>query len=59
MPVEDLDLNSKTFQWPALMDPIFEVSQQRLLSRREEAEDQVKAKSVRVFGCGPEFVGDH
>lgn len=41
---EDIKLNSHTFNWPARMEPIFDVSQQRLNSRREIVEDKVKEK---------------
>ena len=37
-----MKLNSQLFNWPARMDPIFEVSQKRLASRREKAEKDVK-----------------
>ena len=46
LPEEDLKLNSQTFNWPGRMDPIFEVSQQRLASRREKAENQVKERQA-------------
>lgn len=41
---EDIKLNSQTFNWPARMEPIFEVSQQRLASRREKSENEVKER---------------
>lgn len=41
---DDLKLNSQTFNWPARMEPIFEVSQERLGSRREKAENKIKEK---------------
>lgn len=41
---EDIKLNSQTFNWPGRMDPIFEVSQQRLSARREKAENEVKER---------------
>ena len=44
---DDLKLNSQTFNWPEKMDPIFEVSQRRLLSRREKAEADLKEKVVK------------
>ena len=44
---DDLKLNSQTFNWPDKMDPIFEVSQRRLLSRREKAEAELKEKVVK------------
>ncbi len=44
LPEEDIKLNSHTFNWPSRMEPIFEVSQQRLASRREKSENQLKEK---------------
>lgn len=41
---DDIKLNSQTFNWPARMEPIFEVSQQHLTARREIAEEKVKEK---------------
>lgn len=41
---EDIKLNSQTFNWPARMEPIFEVCQQRLNSRREAVEEKVKER---------------
>lgn len=41
---EDIKLNSQTFNWPARMEPIFEVSNQRLASRRETAEEMVRER---------------
>ena len=41
---EDIKLNSQTFNWPARMEPIFEVCQQRLASKREVVEDKVKER---------------
>lgn len=49
LPEEDIELNNKTFQWPARMDPIFEVSQQRLVVRREKAEAEIKQRSVVLY----------
>jgi hypothetical protein len=43
---DDIKLNCQTFNWPGRMEPIFEVSQQRLTSRREMAEEKVKEKYV-------------
>ena len=45
---EDIKLNNHTFNWPGRMDPIFEVSQQRLATRREKAETEVKERSVCI-----------
>ena len=39
-----MKLNSQTFNWPGRMDPIFEVSQKRLVSKREKAENEVKER---------------
>ena len=44
---EDLKLNSQTFKWPARMEPIFEVSQTRLVKRREKAEQELRARKER------------
>ncbi len=41
---DDIKLNSQTFNWPARMEPIFEVAQQRFATKREVAEDKVKEK---------------
>ena len=43
---DDIKLNSQTFNWPARMEPIFEVAQQKLATRRELAEDKVKERCV-------------
>lgn len=43
---EDIKLNNQTFNWPGRMDPIFEVGQQRLASRREKAENVIKERHV-------------
>lgn len=44
LPEEDIKLNNQTFNWPGRMEPIFEVSQQRLAGRREKAENDVKER---------------
>lgn len=41
---DDIKLNSQTFNWPARMEPIFEVSQQRLTARRDGAEEKIKQR---------------
>ena len=46
LPEEDIKLNNQTFNWPGRMEPIFEVSQQRLNARREKAEKEVKDRCV-------------
>lgn len=48
LPEEDIKLNNQTFNWPGRMEPIFEVSQQRLAARREKAENEVKERSVSM-----------
>ena len=52
---EDIKLNNQTFNWPGRMDPIFEVGQQRLTSRREKAENEIKERHVTA-GVGVEGV---
>lgn len=44
---EDIRLNSQTFNWPAKMNPIFEVCQQRLATNREKTEKAVRDKVVK------------
>lgn len=44
---EDLKLNSQTFKWPARMEPIFEVSQTRLVKRREKIEQELRARKEK------------
>ena len=44
LPEEDLKLNSQTFKWPARMEPIFEVSQTRLVKKREKVEQELRAR---------------
>lgn len=41
---EDIRLNSQMFNWPAKMDPIFEVSIKRLTTKRDKAESEMKDK---------------
>ena len=41
---EDIRLNSQTFNWPAKMDPIFEVSMKRITSKRDRAESEMKER---------------
>ena len=43
---EDIKLNNQTFNWPGRMDPIFEVSQQRLATRREKAENELNERYI-------------
>ena len=42
LPEEDLKLNSQTFQWPARMEPIFEMSQTKLVKKREKVEEELR-----------------
>ena len=44
LPEDDIQLNSLTFNWPQRMEPIFEVAQQRLMNKREKAEEIFKQK---------------
>ena len=44
---EDLKLNSQTFKWPARMEPIFEVSQTRLVKKREKVEQELRDRRER------------
>lgn len=55
LPEEDLKLNSKVFNWPGRMEPIFDLSQQRLASRREKAEQQVKDRRERFEALLTEY----
>ena len=41
---EDFKLNIQTFNWPGRMEPIFEVSQTRLISRREKASRELRER---------------
>ena len=47
---DDIKLNNQMFNWPGRMDPIFEVGQQRLTSRREKAENEIKERHVTQQG---------
>lgn len=44
---EDIKLNSQTLTWPSRMEPIFEVSQKKLATRRETAENQLKGRRAK------------
>ena len=44
---EDIKLNSQTLTWPSRMEPIFEVSQKKLATRRETAENQLKERRAK------------
>ena len=41
---EDIKLNSTVFHWPDNINKVFELSQTRILNRREHAEDELKAR---------------
>lgn len=41
-------MNSTVFHWPEHINTVFELSQNRIMSRRENAEDEVK-KKVQTF----------
>ena len=45
---EDLRLNNELFGWPAKIEPMFEVSQLKLASKREEAELALKNKLILI-----------
>ena len=45
---EDLRLNNELFGWPAKIEPMFEVSQLKLASKREEAELALKNRLTAV-----------
>ena len=47
LPEEDLKLNSQTFKWPARMEPIFEVSQAKLVKKREKVEEELRERKKR------------
>ena len=39
-------MNSQTINWPSKMEPIFEVGQKKLATRRETAESQLKKRRI-------------
>ncbi len=41
---DDIRLNSMVFNWPGRMDPIFDMSQQRLAVKREKSEEALKER---------------
>ncbi len=41
---DDLKLNNQTFNWPARMDPIFDVAQHKISAKRELAENKIKER---------------
>ena len=45
---EDIKLNSTVFHWPEHIQTVFELSQTRILNRREHAEEETK-KKVAAF----------
>ena len=51
LPEDDIKLNSMTFNWPDRMEPIFEVAQMRLNSKREQAENALKKRCVPLNCC--------
>lgn len=44
---EDIKTNSTVFYWPDHIQTIFEVCRNRLMSRREQAEDELKKRVHR------------
>ncbi|XP_071813132.1 dynein axonemal heavy chain 3-like isoform X2 [Apostichopus japonicus] len=45
---EDIKLNSTVFHWPDRIQSVFELSRSRLMTKREQAEDEVR-KKVQLF----------
>ncbi|XP_064624417.1 dynein axonemal heavy chain 3-like [Lineus longissimus] len=43
-PYEDIKLNSLVFHWPEHIKTVFELAQNRIMNRREHAEDEVRKK---------------
>lgn len=41
---KDIKLNSKVFHWPNTIKAVFELSQTRIMNRREKAEADLKVK---------------
>ena len=41
---EDIKLNSTVFHWPEHIKTVFELSQNRIMNRREHAEEEVRKK---------------
>ncbi len=41
---DDIRLNSMVFNWPGRMEPIFDMSQQRLAVKREKSEEALKER---------------
>ena len=52
---EDIKLNSQTMTWPSKMEPIFEVGQKKLATRREAAENQLKKRRTEFEETIAEF----
>ncbi|XP_033109939.1 dynein heavy chain 3, axonemal-like isoform X2 [Anneissia japonica] len=47
LPYEDIKLNSTVFHWPDHIQTVFELCRNRLMSRREHAEEEVRKKVQR------------
>ncbi|XP_033631251.1 dynein heavy chain 3, axonemal-like [Asterias rubens] len=47
LPFEDIKLNSTVFHWPEHIQTVFEVCRNRLMTRREQAEEEVRKKVQR------------
>ena len=41
---EDIKLNSTVFHWPEHIKTVFELSQNRIMTRREHAEEELRKK---------------
>ena len=43
--VEDIKLNSQVFHWPDNIKAVFELSQNRILTKREHIEDELRRRT--------------
>ncbi|XP_076804189.1 dynein axonemal heavy chain 3-like isoform X1 [Clavelina lepadiformis] len=48
LPYEDIKLNSNVFHWPEQIQNVFDINRNRLMNRRENAEDKLR-KRVKEF----------
>ena len=48
VPVEDIKLNSTVFHWPEHIQTVFELSNSRIISKRESLEEDLR-KRVSAF----------
>ena len=52
---EDIKLNSNVFNWPDQIQNVFEVNKNRLINRREAAEEKLKKRFLLSFTCDHEL----